>query len=105
MKLFLVLSCVVAVTADMMLVWWAKKDSHPLFFLIGGMTLLTISGYMWAYSMRIGNESAVAITFYALATVMGCAFLGIVIFKEPLSMINGIGMILGFIALIMVSIK
>ncbi len=105
MNPLLICSCIVAVIADMLLVWWAKKEAHPLIFLIGGFILLNIAGFVWAYSMKIGTESAVAITFYALATVIGCAFLGIVIFKEPISMLNGIGMVLGLIALVLVGIK
>jgi len=105
MKLILVLSCLIAVVADMFLVWWAKKGTHPVLCLAAGFILLNLAGYIWAYSMRNGIESAVAITFYAIATVIGCSALGVVIFREPLSTVNGVGIVIGLIALVLVSIK
>ena len=104
MKWILVLSCVVATVSDMFLGWWAKKDTHPVACLILGFILLNLAGLIWAYSMRRGIESAVAITFYALATVLGCSWLGVVVFKEPLSLSNGVGIALGLVALILVSV-
>jgi multidrug transporter EmrE-like cation transporter len=56
------------------------------------------------YTMKKGIESATAITFYALFTVAGCSFLGFVIFKEPLSLVNGVGLALAVIALVLISI-
>lgn len=103
-KLLLIASCVVAVAADMLFVWWAKRDAHPVWSWIVGIILLNVATLVWMYTMRKGIESATAITFYALFTVAGCSFLGFVIFNEPLSVINSIGLILGFIALILISI-
>ncbi len=103
-RLLLIASCVVAVVADMLFVWWAKKDTHPNWSWIVGLVLLNIATLVWMYTMRKGIESATAITFYALFTVAGCSFLGFVIFKEHLSTLNLIGLILGFIALIIISI-
>ena len=104
-QFFLILSCLVAVVSDMALVWWAKQAGHPLSYLIAGILLGNAAIVIWAYSMRTGVESAVAITVYALATVIGCSFLGIVIFREPVSIVNAIGMGLGLVALVMVSLK
>ncbi len=103
-KILLIASCLVAVIADMLLVWWAKKESHPLYAAILGMVLINIASIVWMYTMRKGIESATAITFYALFTVAGCSFLGFIIFQEHLSMTNGIGIILAFIALILIGL-
>lgn len=103
-KLLLIISCVVAVIADMLFVWWAKKSTHPSWSWISGLVLLNIATLVWMYTMRKGIESATAITFYALFTVIGCSFLGFVVFKEPLSLINIIGLILGIVALVIISI-
>ena len=89
----------------MLFVWWAKKATHPIFSAVVGVVLLNIATVIWMYTMREGIESATAITFYALFTVIGCSFLGIVVFKEPLSFINGFGMVLGLIALILISLR
>ena len=103
-KLLLIASCVVAVVADLLFVWWAKEDAHPAWSWIVGIILLNIATVVWMYTMRKGIESATAITFYALFTVAGCSFLGIVIFKEPFKFINLLGIIMGVIALIMISV-
>jgi multidrug transporter EmrE-like cation transporter len=104
-KLILILSCVAAVVADMLLVWWAKKETHPVACLVAGVVMLNIAGFIWAYSMRQGIESAVAITFYAIVTVLGCSWLGIAIFKEPLSTTNAVGIGIGLVALVLVGLK
>jgi multidrug transporter EmrE-like cation transporter len=103
-KLLLVASCMVAVVADMLLVWWAKRENHPAWSWIIGLVLLNIATLVWMYTMRNGIESATAITFYALFTVAGCSFLGFVIFKEHLHIINTIGLALALVALILISI-
>jgi multidrug transporter EmrE-like cation transporter len=103
-KILLILSCIVAVAADMLFVWWAKKDSHPTWSFIVGIILLNIATLVWMYTMRKGIESATAITFYALFTVAGCSFLGFMVFKETLSLVNSIGLALAFVSLIMISI-
>jgi len=77
-KLLLIASCVVAVVADMLFVWWAKKDtSSRAWSWIIGMVLLNVATLVWMYTMRKGIESATAITFYALFTVAGCSFLAL----------------------------
>ncbi len=102
-KLLLIVSCVVAVAADMLFVWWAKRGSHPTWSAIVGIVLLNTATIVWMYTMKKGIESATAITFYALFTVAGCSFLGFVIFKEPLSFINGLGLLLAIVALVLIS--
>jgi multidrug transporter EmrE-like cation transporter len=99
-KFLLFLSCIIAVISDMCLVWWAKDQKHGILFLVAGILCGLIGLTIWAYTMRRGIESAMAITTYSLLTVAGCSFLGIVIFKEALSMVNAIGMVLAVIALI-----
>lgn len=103
-KLLLFFSCALAVVADMLFVWWAKKPLHPKLSLIIGMILLNVTAIIWAYTMRKGIESATAITIYALFTMAGCTALGYFMFDENLSTINWIGMVLAAIALIMISI-
>lgn len=103
-KLLLLASCFVAVIADMLFVWWAKEDSHPKPAVIAGLILLNVATLIWMYTMRVGIESATAITFYALFTVAGCSFLGFVIFHEHLSPVNAVGLVLAVIALILISL-
>jgi len=103
-RLLLIASCLIAVIADMLFVWYAKHSDHPLWALIVAFVLNTIGCGIWMYTLRNGIESATAITFYALFTVAGCSLLGTVYFKEILSTTNLIGVVLGLIALILLSV-
>ena len=103
-KVLLYFSCGLAVVADMLLVWWAKNSNHPLWCIIIGIILLNISVLIWSYSMYVGTQSIMAITTYSLLTIIGCSFLGYVIFHENLTTINAIGLILALIALILINL-
>ena len=54
--------------------------------------------------MRKGIESAAAITIYAIFTVISCTLVGYFKFHENLSGINLIGLIIGILSLILISI-
>lgn len=103
-KLILFTSCIVAVIADMLMVWWAKRADHPFWAVSVGIILLNVAGFAWMQAMRSGIESATAITFYALFTVAGCSFLGFAIFGESLSVLNSFGIILALVALILIGL-
>ncbi len=103
-KLLLFISCISAVIADMMLVWYAKhKEASPLLF--WAAFLINAGGiYVWQYSMRKGIESATAITVYCLLTTAGCTALGYFFFSEHLSIINWVGIALAIVALFLITI-
>lgn len=103
-KLILFTSCIVAVIADTLLVFYAKTKEHTPWFLIIGIILMNIAAIVWTISMRKGIESSIAITFYALFTVAACSAIGVLIFGEQLSVVNAIGIILALIALVMIGI-
>lgn len=102
-KLLLLFSCILAVVADMIWVWWAKSKDHSKGLLITGYMFSLIALVLWIYSMLKGITAAQAITIYALFTIAGCTALGYLVFNENLSTTNWIGMILAVIALIMIS--
>lgn len=102
-KILLFLSCGLAVVADMLLVWWSKNESHPIWSLVSGMVLLVVSGLLWAYTMYRGIESVTAITTYSILTVLGCSFLGMVVFGEPMSVAKAVGGVLALVALVLLS--
>jgi multidrug transporter EmrE-like cation transporter len=100
----LFVSCISAVVADMLLVWFSKDLHHNKIVLLAGVIIINLATFLWTYTMYKGIESATAITCYALFTVVGCSFLGIVVFKESISTVNAFGMGLGLLSLILVSI-
>ena len=102
--LILFASCIVAVAADMAFVWWAKQETHPVWFLATAIVLLNGASILWVYSMRAGIESASAITCYALFTVAGCSLLGYLVFGEALSSVNAVGLFLALVALVLINL-
>ncbi len=103
-KLILFVSCIVAVIADTLFVFYAKTKVHTPIFLFFAIVLMNISALVWTYSMRKGIEPSIAITFYALFTVAACTIVGVFVFKDHISTINVIGIILALIALLMIGL-
>jgi len=103
-KVILFLSCILAVVADMMLVWYAKHANSSIWFFIIAFLINALGIYIWQYSMKVGIESSMAITTYCLLTTLGCTVLGYFIFGEVLSLVNWIGIFLSIIALILITI-
>lgn len=103
-KALLFLSCFLSVAADMMLVAWAKGSRSPWYLFAAAFVINAFGIAVWTYTMRMGIESATAITIYAVFTVAGCALLGHFQFGETLSTVNIIGVILGIVSLILVSL-
>jgi multidrug transporter EmrE-like cation transporter len=100
----LIASCIIAVIADMLFIFWAKKETHPTWLIGMAFLLNTIGTIIWIYCLRFGIESAFAITFYALFTVAGCSVVGYFVFKEHLSVVNFIGLILSVLSILLISI-
>ncbi len=103
-KIILLASCGIAVVGDSLFVFYAKSKGHSSAFLIVGLILVNISSIIWAYSMRKGIESSIAITFYALFTVAACSSIGVLLFGEHLSRVNTFGIFLAIVALILIGI-
>lgn len=103
-KLILFISCIVAVFADTLFVFYAKTKHNTPIFLISAIVLMNASALVWTYSMRKGIESSIAITFYALFTVAACTTIGVFIFKDRLSTMQVVGIFLALIALLMIGL-
>jgi multidrug transporter EmrE-like cation transporter len=102
-KLILFLSCVMAVIADMMLVWYAKHTKSSIWIFVSAIILSVVGIFVWQYSMRKGIESATAITVYCILTTIGCTILGQYFFGEILIMKQWVGIGLAIVALLMIN--
>lgn len=101
---FLFVSCIGAVIADMLFVYWAKSTSHQKWIFFSAYFLSSCCIILWSYTMKLGLKSANAIAIYALFTMAGCTLLGYYLFSEQLSLPNWIGLFLAAIAIILISI-
>lgn len=103
-KLLLFISCITAVVADMMLVWYAKHKEASLLLFWTAFLINAAGIYVWQYSMRKGIESATAITVYCLLTTVGCTALGYFFFHEQLSIKQMTGILLAIISLCLITL-
>lgn len=99
-KVYLLSSSIIAVIVDMLLTLWAKTGSN--WKLVLALILLPISAYMWAISMKLGEEASVAITLYSLFTILGCTWLGYYL-NEPMNLSKMIGIVLAIVAIVLIN--
>lgn len=71
------------------------------YFLIG-MIIYALTAFGWFYAMRHVKLSTLGI-FYSITTVVLLVFVGVVLFKENLSIYEIIGVILGIISIIILA--
>ena len=102
-KLLLYLSCLIAVFADMLFVIYAKSIKSIIGVLIIAILLNALGVAIWTYSMKKGIEAPMAITVYAVLTVIGCSLTGNILFKEQISLLNWIGIVLASFSMYLIS--
>lgn len=89
------------VIADILFKYWTINTKNLL--LIGGVILYSIGTVIWAYSLKYEYLSK-AITIFTIINLIAVVLVGLLIFKEDISMINKIGLILGIVSVILIQI-
>jgi len=89
------------VAADVLFKKWALENKNYL--LIVGLVIYMIGTTFWAYSLRYGHLSK-AISIFAVLNLIILVLVGVLFFKEDLSMINKIGVILGIVSVILIEL-
>lgn len=100
--LFLItLAVALEVVADVMFKKWSLGSKS--YWLIIGLAIYMIGTTFWAYSLKYGHLSK-AISIFAVLNLVILVLVGALIFKEDLSLINKIGIILGIISVVLIEI-
>jgi multidrug transporter EmrE-like cation transporter len=97
----IILAVAFEVVADILFKYWSINAKGVLLW--SGVTLYAIGTVIWAFSLKYEFLSKAIVVFTVLNLVI-VALVGVFLFKENLSSINKIGIILGIIGVILVQI-
>jgi multidrug transporter EmrE-like cation transporter len=89
------------IVADILFKSWSVSNKHLI--LILGLTIYTIGTLFWAFSLRYEYLSK-AITLFTILNLVVISLVGILYYKEDLSMINKIGIALGVLSVILIEL-
>lgn len=87
--------------ADVLFKKWAMV--HHTGLLVTGLIIYFVGTIAWAVSLKYEYLSK-AITVFSILNLIIVALVGVFLFKEDLSLINKIGMVLGIVSVVMLQI-
>lgn len=97
----IILAVILEVIADIFLKKWALGNKNIL--LIIGLVIYFIGTVFWAVSLKYEFLSK-AISIFTILNLIIVVLVGIIYFKEDLSLINKIGIIIGIISVILIEL-
>lgn len=86
---------------DILFKYWSINSKNV--FLIIGVLFYTVSTVVWAYSLRLEYLSK-AITIFTVLNLIIIILVGIIFFKEDVSTVNKVGMLLGVISVVLMQL-
>ena len=95
------LSVVLEVVSDILFKKWATDSKNSLLYV--GLLIYLIGTIFWAFSLKYGYLSK-AISIFTILNLIIIVLVGILYFKENLSLINRIGIGLGILSVILIEI-
>ncbi len=99
--LLIVLAVILEVIGDVFFKKWAIGNKNIL--LIIGLLVYFIGTVFWAFSLKYEFLSK-AISIFTILNLIIVVLVGVIYFKEDLSLINKIGIITGIISVILVEL-
>src|SRR5271168_3864907 len=100
-KIFLALifsAALFEAVADIFFKYWSINGKT--LFLLGGFLIYSVSTIVWAFSLKYGYLSK-AITVFTVLNLILVVLAGLILFKEDLSLINKIGILLGVVSIVL----
>ena len=89
------------VCADVLFKYWSINSRGALLW--SGIALYTIGTVIWAYSLKLEYLSK-AITIFTVVNLIAVVVVGAMVFKENLSLVNKVGVLLGILSIILLQI-
>ena len=89
------------VLADLLLKRWAL-DSRNL-MLAAGLAIYFVGTIFWAFSLRYGYLSR-AISVFTVLNLVAVSLVGLLYFKEDLTILNKAGIVLGLLGVILIEV-
>ncbi len=87
------------IIADVLFKYWSINAKNTFFVL--GIILYSIGTVIWAYSLKYEDLSK-AIIIFTIINLITITLVGMLIFKEQLSLVNKIGILVGIISVILI---
>ena len=105
MKYFFIILVIIVslleVVGDILFKEWTIKNNK--YFLILGIIAYLVATTFWAFSLKFQNLSKAVVIFGVLTVIIG-VLVGVLLYKEPLSTLNIIGVLLGLAAIFLLEI-
>ena len=89
------------VIADVIFKYWSISSKG--FLITVGIIVYSIGTVMWAYSLKFGDLSKL-VTVFTVLNLVAVVLVGFFLFKEEVSLINMIGILLGVISVILIQV-
>ncbi len=89
------------VFADVLFKYWSLNSKNA--FLWGGVALYAVATVIWAFSLKHEYLSK-AITIFTILNLIVVVLVGLFLFKEDLSLINKLGILLGIVSVILIQL-
>lgn len=100
-QLLLFLSALSVVLGDFFAKYWSTNQ-RKLFFAVALLAYF-LSGVLFIPAL-LKERLVISAMLYTLFSVSGFLFIGLIIFKESLSMLEAVGVVLGIVALIILAV-
>ena len=97
----LLLAVILEVGADILFKKWSLDKKNIL--LVIGLALYFIGTIFWAYSLRYDFLSK-AVSIFTIVNLILVVLVGVFVFKEDLSLVNKIGIVLGIISVVLIQL-
>lgn len=97
----ILLAVILEIIGDVLFKKWSIENKNIL--LVIGFVIYIIGGFFWAFSLKYEYLSK-AITVFTVLNLVIVALIGILIFKEDLSFINKIGILIGILSVVLVEL-
>lgn len=98
---FILAAILFEAVADILFKYWTINAKGV--FLWSGVLLYAIGTTIWAYSLKFEYLSK-AISVFTILNLIVVILVGVILFKEDISSINKIGMMLGIISVILMQL-
>ncbi|MCX6712831.1 MAG: hypothetical protein NTY66_01335 [Candidatus Vogelbacteria bacterium] len=89
--------------ADIFFKKWGMSASGHTAFLVAGFVIYAISTIAWAVSLKYGYLTK-AISIFTILNFIIVILVGVFLFKENLSLVNKLGIVLGIASVILMEI-
>ncbi len=96
----LALLIVFEIVADVFAKEWALK-SNPIFW-ICSLAGYIVANAFWLYAIKHGSGLARGATIFSVASAILAIIIGLLFYKEQVSLIQAVGMVVGLIAIVLI---